>query len=153
LNQVQTKTKLALMLLIRKPIGKKKRIPLTPLIDVIFILVMFFLLSSTFGIWRPLEVSLGGDGGPPAGDQATIQKIPAVLIMVRKGLGPGTMRLSVNGQDLDLLALADELDRLAARGAEDAILVPVGGTEFQQVVRILDMARSSKIKKVSLQLN
>jgi biopolymer transport protein ExbD len=150
---VQSKIKLALMLLIRKPIGIRRRIPLTPLIDVIFILVMFFLLSSTFGVWRPLDVSLGDDGRRPAGEQAVIQNVPAVLIQVRKGPGPETIRLSVNGQDLDLIALTDELDRLAEIGAEDAILVPASGIEFQQVVRILDMARSSKIKKVSLQLN
>ncbi len=55
------------MISIETPLARRKRIPLTPLIDVIFILIMFFLLSSTFGVWRPLEVALGG--GAPAGGQ------------------------------------------------------------------------------------
>ncbi|WP_428674187.1 ExbD/TolR family protein, partial [Roseibium sp.] len=50
------------MISIHRHSEKRRRIPLTPLIDVIFILVMFFLLSSTFGVWRPLDVALGRAG-------------------------------------------------------------------------------------------
>ncbi|MDN3719157.1 hypothetical protein QW131_07840 [Roseibium salinum] len=65
----------------------------------------------------------------------------------------GGTRISVNGIDVPLDNLAGELDRLAGRGAEDAVLVPARGTSFQQVVRILDEARLSEIKRVSLKLD
>ncbi|WP_279625826.1 biopolymer transporter ExbD [Labrenzia sp. OB1] len=140
------------MISIRTPLVKRRRIPLMPLIDVIFILVMFFLLSSTFGIWRPLEVSLGGTRTGESVSQS-LEPAPSVLILARPQSETGPMRLNVNGRDLRLDQLADELDRLAGLGAEAAVLVPTGGTGFQAVVRILDEARSSRIKKVSLKLD
>ncbi len=127
---------------------------MTPLIDVIFILVMFFLLSSTFGVWRPLEISLGGAArSAPETQQNQKPTVPPVLISVRANPGSGTVRLTVNGVDLDLGHLMDELDRLAGLGAKDAVLVPTKGTSFQQVVQILDAARSSRIRSVSLKLD
>ncbi|WP_415717003.1 ExbD/TolR family protein [Roseibium sp.] len=140
------------MLLIRKPIGKKKRIPLTPLIDVIFILVMFFLLSSTFGVWRPLDVAIGEPKDQTAPNQNTTSPAPAVLIQLAISEEDQTVSLIVNGVDLPMGSLASELDRLAEKGASSAILIPGEGTDFQQVVDVLDVARTSRIGKVSLQL-
>lgn len=140
------------MLLIRTPIGKKKRIPLTPLIDVIFILVMFFLLSSTFGVWRPLDVSIGETRNQETPEQPVVAQIPSVLILLSFSEELNTVELSVNGVGLEIGSLADELDRLALKGAVTAIVVPAVGTNFQQVVRVLDVARTSRIGKVSLQL-
>ncbi len=141
------------MMTIHSPIGKRRRIPLTPLIDVIFILVMFFLLSSSFGVWRPLEVSLQreGDETAPVQEKAG-PSAPSVYIVVKPGPDGSGPVLSVNGVDMALDRLAGELDRLAALGAEGAVLVPGKGTDFQQVVSTLDEARSSDIGRVSLQL-
>ena len=36
------------------------RVSLTPLIDVVFILLLFFLLSSTFAQWRELNITASG---------------------------------------------------------------------------------------------
>lgn len=41
---------------------KKNRISLTPLIDVVFILLLFFMLSSTFTQWRNVETPLVASG-------------------------------------------------------------------------------------------
>lgn len=123
-----------------------------PLIDVIFILVMFFLLSSTFGVWRPLEVSLGEDGSSSRKTDLSNASVPSILIAFRPASEHSQEMLTVNGLNLSLQELTIELDRLASLGAESAILVPADGTEFQQVINILDEARSSRLKKVSLKL-
>ncbi|MBO6857990.1 MULTISPECIES: biopolymer transporter ExbD [Roseibium] len=141
------------MISIETPLARRKRIPLTPLIDVIFILIMFFLLSSTFGVWRPLEVALGG-GAPAGGAEAQSNaSVPAVLIVVRSVPGEDLSAVTVNGNELPLAGLAQELNRLAEAGARDAVLLPGKGTDFQQVVRILDEARTSKLTSVRLHLD
>lgn len=140
------------MILIHPPIGKRRRIPLTPLIDVIFILVMFFLLSSTFGIWRPLDVALGGGDTSGVSETAAAQGKPAVLINLRAGPGSAQPQLVVNGVNVPLNSLAEELDRLAAAGAQSAVLIPDATIDFQQVVRVLDEAKSSRLKRVGLKL-
>ncbi|ASP32618.1 hypothetical protein CHH27_04635 [Labrenzia sp. VG12] len=140
------------MIFIPNPVARRKRIPLTPLIDVIFILIMFFLLSSTFGIWRPLEVLLGQPTGENSALEAATPEVPSILIMVGSAGTSGDVQLTVNGKTLMFEELATELDRLAGKGATSALLVPENETDFQQVVRILDEARSSRLKRVSLHL-
>ena len=124
-----------------------------PLIDVIFILVMFFLLSSTFGVWRPLDVSLAEAEAVGENTQQPVADPSPILITVRTVPGEQTARVSVNGVETPLIRLADELDRLSGLGAETAVLVPAKGIEFQQVVTILDEARSSRVRSVSLQID
>lgn len=141
------------MIQIHPPIGKRRRIPLTPLIDVIFILVMFFLLSSTFGIWRPLDVALGGGDKSGVSQTAAAPGVPAVLINLRAGPGAAQPQLVVNGISVPLNQLAKELDRLAAAGAQAAVLIPDSTIDFQQVVRALDEAKTSQLRRVSLQLD
>ena len=141
------------MILISAPVARRKRIPLTPLIDVIFILIMFFLLSSTFGIWRPLSVSRQRPVAAAPAAEEIPQRAAAVFIVVRSGLAEGRAELTVNGVDLAFEDLAGELDRLAARGAEHALVVPDRETDFQRVVTILDEARGSRLKRVSLHLD
>jgi biopolymer transport protein ExbD len=140
------------MILIPTPVARRRRIPLTPLIDVIFILIMFFLLSSTFGTWRPLDVSLGRTSAQQGTVAAASPKVPSVLIVVRPTGQENRAELTVNGVDLSFEKLSDELDRLAALGASNAMLVPEKGTDFQQVVRILDEARSSRLARVGLHM-
>ncbi|WP_421982842.1 ExbD/TolR family protein [Roseibium sp.] len=141
------------MILIHPPIGKRRRIPLTPLIDVIFILVMFFLLSSTFGIWRPLDVALGSGEATGISDTSAAKGVPAVLINFRAGPGNAQPRLVVNGKNVPLTKLVEELDNLAEAGAASAVLIPDATIDFQQVVRVLDVAKTSRLKRVSLKLD
>ncbi len=141
------------MIQIHNPVGKRRRIPLTPLIDVIFILVMFFLLSSTFGIWRPLDVALGSGESVGAADNSRTSTAPAVLIVLKMGAGSDIPELIVNGLPVPLGELGSELNRLAAAGAETAVLIPHKATDFQQVVHILDAAKATNMKRVSLKLD
>ncbi|MET1415368.1 biopolymer transporter ExbD [Roseibium sp. HPY-6] len=141
------------MISIHTPVGKKRRIPLTPLIDVIFILVMFFLLSSTFGIWRPLDVSLGGEEIAGGEDNAEPSTNLAVLVTLKPGPDPANPVLIVNGLRIPVKSLAQELDRLAGAGATSAVLIPDANSDFQQVVRVLDEAKTSQIGRVSLKLD
>ena len=141
------------MILIHNPVGKRRRIPLTPLIDVIFILVMFFLLSSSFGIWRPLDVALNAGEPVAAAQSPQASTTPSVLIVLKMSAGSNVAELIVNGVSVPLDELGRELDRLAEAGAEAAVLVPHKATDFQQVVRILDAAKATKIKRVSLKLD
>ena len=132
---------------------KKRRVPLMPLIDVIFILVMFFLLSSTFGVWQALDVRLAKSGtsaGSQTGD-ALEQLAPApVLITVRPAGAAGGVAVQVNGVRIAPEGLLDELNRMASLGAEAALLLPSAQVDFQTVVDILDTSRASDLKAVTL---
>lgn len=71
---------------------QKKAIAMTPLVDVIFLLLLFFMLSSTFSKFAEVELSTA----PPQGEPATTPPIFLQLF---------PEEVSINGQARSLNAL------------------------------------------------
>ncbi|MEO1680766.1 MAG: biopolymer transporter ExbD [Pseudomonadota bacterium] len=80
---------------------RRRRLSMTSLIDVIFLLLLFFMLSSTFSKFAEVEMSVGGAGAGAA--------IPDRLAFLRLG----EQQLDLNGQAVDLAGLGPALDALA----------------------------------------
>ena len=95
---------------------------MTSLIDVIFLLLLFFMLSSTFSTFAEVELSAAGGGGTAEGAPLFVQ------------LGPDSLRL--NGTPLDLAAL--DSSALAARETPVAVIVSLGdGVSAQRLTDLL----------------
>lgn len=110
-------------------------ISLTPLIDVVFILVIFFMLASSFADWRSIEVAARpAAAAGPAGEGALLVEVRA-----------GGVRLS--GETLTL-------DRLTARLAEvperRVLVRPERGVAVQNLVTVLDRISAAGVDDVSL---
>lgn len=75
---------------------RRKRLSMTSLIDVIFLLLLFFMLSSTFSRFAEVELRAGGAGGLSASDQG-----PVLFLQV------SDEGLRLNGQTLQADTLAD----------------------------------------------
>ena len=117
------------------------RVELLPLIDVIFLLLMFFMLSSTFARFADLDVarqstSAGEAQLPPAAGPAELR---GAIVSVSAG------RVRVNGAETGLEAIAGTLDALYDRGARTAIVVADRDATVQDLVSVLERARGSKI--------
>ncbi len=78
---------------------------MTSLIDVIFLLLLFFMLSSTFSRFAEVELSAAGSGTERSSD------------VKMSFLQLGATSLRVNGNEVALEALPDAFTALA-RGAE-----------------------------------
>ncbi|KIT17565.1 biopolymer transporter ExbD [Jannaschia aquimarina] len=54
---------------------RRRALSLTPLVDVIFLLLLFFMLTSTFARFGEIEIGAtsGGTGAAPAGDLRFVQ--------------------------------------------------------------------------------
>ncbi|MEM6481767.1 MAG: biopolymer transporter ExbD [Pseudomonadota bacterium] len=76
---------------------KRRPLSVTPLIDVIFLLLLFFMLTSTFSRFGEIELSQA-TGGPVS------EAVPSDRFFVQLG----AERLVLNGDDITLDALADE---------------------------------------------
>lgn len=76
----------------------RRRLSMTSLIDVIFLLLLFFMLSSTFSKFAEVQLSAAG-----AGQVNAVAQVPPVFLRV------GQEALSVNGDVLALDALAEVL--------------------------------------------
>ncbi len=108
--------------------SRARRLSLTSLIDVIFLLLLFFMLSSTFTRFAEVEIA-GGEAVGGATGQPDI-----LLRLADEGL-------TVNGIAVDETALVAELKRLEERGAESAVLLVRGEATSQDLVTTVETVR------------
>ena len=114
----------------RRPAG----IGLTPLIDVVFILMIFFMLASSFAQERQIDLETGrvGAGDVPA---------DAWQLVVR----PDSL-------ELDGVVLSADAARqaLAAGPRQQVIIRPADGASVQRVIDAADLARDAGAADVML---
>jgi biopolymer transport protein ExbD len=109
-------------------IKRRRHLSLTSLIDVIFLLLLFFMLSSTFTRFAEVELS-GGMAGSGGGEA------PDVLIRL------DGEAWAVNGRTTDAAGAMAELARLQGVGAESAVLLVRGETTSQALVTAVEQIR------------
>lgn len=86
----------------------KKRLALAPMIDVVFLLLVFFMLASQFGRDRAVPFSMPGAGGAYDG--------PPRLVRVTAG------GLTLNGVPAEASEIAGRLRDLVKTGADPIVL-------------------------------
>jgi len=118
---------------------RRSLISLTPLIDVVFILLVFFMLASSFADWRAIDLtqpeSTGG-GEPMTG---------AILIDVREG----SIRMS--GLPVSIAAMQAQAETHVRRAPERLFIVrPADGVSLQQAIIVMDGLSAAGVTRLSL---
>jgi len=108
---------------------RRSRIPLTSLVDVIFILLFFFMLAAHDVDWRALRVDLAKPATASA--SADAKPVEALKIVMLAG-----DELHMLGRRASRVEVLDEI----AKGPRDrtVVLVPGRGVSVQAMVSLLD---------------
>lgn len=106
---------------------RRRLISLTPLIDVVFILLVFFMLASNFNDWRRL--TLATPTPSTAGDSAER------LILLR--VAEATLNLDARPVTLDELAVV-VAQRVASNAAQPVQVQASNEVSVQRLVDVLD---------------
>lgn len=114
----------------------RRRVSLTPMIDVVFLLLVFFMLVSRFGVEHLVPVSLASGGGAYDG--------PPRLVDVT----PTEMRL--NGITLEARPLLVELVKLTETGAETVVVRPSTDASVQRLVDIVTLLERAGFTNVAI---
>ena len=123
-----------------KPQGRRRPlISLTPLIDVVFILLVFFMLASSFLDWRSIDLNA------PAQAAAGPAMEGALLVEVR----PGQLLLSGESVSLDVLT-SRVAERVAAKPDQRVVVKSAVGVPLQDVVNVLDRLTEAGVAQLSL---
>lgn len=116
-------------------------ISLTPLIDVVFILLVFFMLSSSFLEWRTIAVATASSS--TAGSATTSRE--SLLLSVSDST------INLNGERLSVRELVPRLQRqMDANPALFINVIPMGDTRLQSVVKVLDQFKLAGITRFRL---
>lgn len=107
-------------------------LPLTSLIDVVFILIVFFMLTTSFMRIESLELTL-----PSSGDSSDKKEVVHIFIKENGELFLG--RRKVEADELD-----KTLKRLFAGDASSPVmLLTADGVTMQQLVFVMDRIKAS----------
>ena len=117
-------------------------VPLTPMIDVVFLMLCFFVTSQIFAQWETeIDVTL-----PTATTGEMPQRLPGEVIL--NVLSDGTV--VVNGQTLADEQLRAMMDQLVALFPGQPVLLRADkSTAYEHVVRVLDVCRQADIWNIS----
>ena len=117
-------------------------VPLTPMIDVVFLLLCFFVTSQIFAQWETeIDIAL-----PTAATGGMPQRLPGEVII--NVMADGTA--VVNGQTLDDGQLRAMMDRLVQLVPGQPVLLRADkATAYEHVVRVLDTCRQADIWNIS----
>ncbi|MDR0994649.1 MAG: biopolymer transporter ExbD [Verrucomicrobiota bacterium] len=126
----------------KAPVSENMGVPLTPMMDVVFLLLCFFVTSQIFSQWETeIDIAL-----PTAETGAMPQRLPGEVII--NVLADGTV--VVNGQPLDDVALRGMMDRLVQLFPGQPVLLRADqSTAYEHVVRVLDTCRQADIWNIS----
>lgn len=129
---------------LRNKTGKRsavRLVRLTPLIDIVFILLVFFMLASSFMDWRSIAL-----GTPSAQSAAGSSMEGAMLLRVHEG---GQVDLS--GRRMSVEELGAALSTDLQQDPDRRILVrPMNQVPLQQTVRVLDEISAAGGRNIAL---
>ncbi len=134
----------------RKRFGSKsedddQQINLTPMLDVVFIMLIFFIVTATFVKEVGLDVNQPDDDKPKTVDPD--KKSIVVRITNRD-------RIQIAQRDVDWRAVRANIERLHAENPEAPVIIqPHPDSKTETMVHVFDYARQAGVQAVSLAAN
>lgn len=119
-----------------KPRDRVRRPSLTPMIDVIFLLLVFFMLASRFGQDAALALNPGGTGNDYSG-------APRLVDIERDGV-------SLNGRRLAEVTLVEALAPLMPTPNALVVLRPAEDVPTQRLIDVVVALRASGVETLAV---
>ncbi|HPN84512.1 MAG TPA: biopolymer transporter ExbD [Victivallales bacterium] len=113
----------------------KGRPDLTPMIDVVFLLLLFFMISSSFVQISGIEIKL-----PEAVEHEETRAEKVVITVENTGT------YLFNDQRFDWKNLKEQLGLYTAKWKVDSVIIMADkSTEYGEIVKLMSLARSLKL--------
>ncbi|MEM1037142.1 MAG: biopolymer transporter ExbD [Pseudomonadota bacterium] len=121
---------------------EEAKVDLTPMLDVVFILLIFFIVTSNF----IQEETLGMEGPPPPSPQQDRDPVPAIVVRVTED-----NLIRVNGRLTDISGVRANMERLRAENPSSALIIQAhprapSGT----IIRVRDQAYNANMERVNV---
>ena len=132
----------------RRPFGRgrddenENQINLTPMLDVVFIMLIFFIVTATFVKEVGLDVNQPDDDKPKTVDPD--KKSIVVRISNRD-------RIIIAQRDVDWRSVRANIERLHAENPEAPVIIqPHADSTTEAMIHVMDSARQAGVANVSL---
>ena len=119
---------------------KRIGLEIAPLVDVVFLLLLFFLISSSFVMQPGIKVKL------PEASTAELSEKKDIFITIDK-----TGLIYLNEKKIDAHMLVPNLKGLIAKGKDRLVIIKADEEALHgQVVRVLDSAKQANIQRIAI---
>ena len=124
---------------------EEPQLNLTPMIDVVFLLIIFFMVGARFteeAQDQQFDVEL-----PSASALQTMSREPDPLVITVYRSG----RITIKDRQLDLTQLVEELKNAKAAYADQSVLIRGDGEgQYQAIIDVMNACHQIQIRKFSL---
>ena len=119
---------------------KDMGIDMGPLMDIVFILLIFFVVTSSFTRETGVDVTK-----PQAQSASQLEKENLLIAITREGT------IHINERQVDLASLQDILKQSLAKTPDrEAVIIADKASETGVLVQVIDACNLSGVKKVSI---
>ena len=131
---------------IRRRTTQPARIEMLPLIDIVFLLLVFFIYAMlSMAVHRGLQLNL------PESSQAEVSKERPLKLFIRSGRS-GTLEIFFNEQPVSTVALEQRLEAMQDTPEPPQIQIfAEKEISYQQLYLVLDVLKKSGCRDISLQ--
>lgn len=124
----------------RRQSGGIAEINMTPLIDMVFILLIFFIVTTSFVKETGVEVNR------PAADTAVEQERANILIAIR-----ANDEIWIDNRQIDRRAIRANVERLHAENPEGSVIIMADkDARTGLLIEVMDQARLAGVPNVSI---
>lgn len=128
---------------------RQRRISLTPLIDVVFLLLMFFILTSSFVQWRQIDLYAAEDKAPATPSKHKDQTW--IFVTVNQCSDQKSDGIKVNGTQISTDALEKLLRNTVRQTGSHKVQLSLNeGTPLSCMVAVLDRIQSAGINTTTI---
>ncbi len=120
--------------------SRKSEINMTPLIDMVFILLIFFIVTTSFVRESGVDVQR-----PSAQSAQTKEKANVLLGLTSEG------RIFVEGRELDIRSVRAYMERFLAETPDGSVVIVADKQSMTgNAVQVLDQCRLAGVKNISI---
>ena len=129
----------------RRALGPQQReegeIDLTPMLDVVFIMLIFFIVTATFVKEIGLDVN-----SPDKNQNVKDADKQSIVVQITS-----RDRIRIRGRDIDVRAVRANIERLHAENPEAPVVVqPHPESSTDTMIQVMDSARQAGVYNVSI---
>ena len=122
---------------------EETRIDITPMLDVVFILLIFFIVTATFIKEAGIEVSR------PDAPTAEVQEKANILIAIT-----ANDDIWINRRKVDIRQVRPNIERLHAENPQGTVVIQADNDSRNEVlVKVMDASRSAGVYTIALAAN
>lgn len=115
----------------------RRRPSLTPMIDVVFLLLVFFMLAARFGEEGALDLRIAGNGGATWDGPPRLVQVQAEVVLLN-GLAQGEE------------VLVEALSRVAGSSSDLVLIQPAEGVALQRLLDVMTLLEGAGFTSLAL---